>query len=97
MMEDSNYCVIAQSDQNLHWTYFGQPRMQSFLMQATKTLIRLHECECYFVSSLGAHVRGTFSHVPTYILSSMLLGRAMRKRTFRHMRTAQSDQGFRCP
>ena len=34
--EDSDQPVHLQSDQNLHWAHFGQPRMQSFFMQTTK-------------------------------------------------------------
>ena len=35
----------------------NRPRMQSFFMRSTKTLIRLCRCAGWFESSLGAHVR----------------------------------------
>ena len=37
-------CTFVQSDQNLHWAHFEQPRMQSFFMWTTKTMIRLRGC-----------------------------------------------------
>ena len=30
-------CAFGQSDQNLYWTHFEQPMMQSFLLRTTKT------------------------------------------------------------
>ena len=50
-------CAFAQSDQNLHWAHFGQPRMQSFFMRTMKTLIRLRGCAGWSESSMAAHVR----------------------------------------
>ena len=29
--------LFEQSDHNLHWAHFGQPRMQRLFMQTTKT------------------------------------------------------------
>ena len=49
-------CIFPQSDKNLHWTHFGPPRMESFFMRTTKTLIRLCGCADSFESSLGAHI-----------------------------------------
>ena len=49
-------CTFLQPDQNLHWAYFGQPRMQKLFMQKMKTLIRLHGCAGWSESSFGAHI-----------------------------------------
>ena len=46
-------CVFAQSDQNLCWVNSRHQRMQSFFL-LRMTLIRLHRCAGWFVSSLGA-------------------------------------------
>ena len=50
-------CAFAQSDQNLHWAHFGEPRMQRVFMWPAKTLVRLHACAGWFESSLDSHVR----------------------------------------
>ena len=51
MMQSAS--IFAQSDQNLHWTHFGQPRLQSFCAdaQADSNLRRAQMSE------------GTFSNV----------------------------------
>ena len=48
-------CAIAQSDQNLHWAHFGEPRLQRFFMRTKKILICLCGCKGWFESSLGAY------------------------------------------
>ena len=52
-----SHCAFAQSDQNPHWAHFGYPRVQSFFMRTTMTLIRLRGCAGWSESSLGAHAR----------------------------------------
>ena len=42
---------------------FGQPKMQSFFMRTTKTLIRLRGCAGWIESSLDAHVRRSTASV----------------------------------
>ena len=60
-------CVFAQPDQNIHWTHFGQPGVQSFFLRTTKTLIRLRGWAGWLESSLGAHVRrGVFWRFDSY-------------------------------
>ena len=49
-------CAFAQSDQNLHWAHFGQPR-KIVSSCGQWRLIRLCGCACWFESSLGVHVR----------------------------------------
>ena len=56
-------CVFAQSDQNLHWTHFKYRRMQKVFMRTRKTLMKLRGCVGWSESSLGTHVRGTFTRV----------------------------------
>ena len=41
-------CAFAQSDQNLPSAHFGLPRMQSFFMRTTMTLISPHRCAGWF-------------------------------------------------
>ena len=41
-------CASAQSDQNLRWPHFGEPRIQRFVTRTMKTLIRLRGCEGWF-------------------------------------------------
>ena len=50
-------CAFAYSDQSLDWAHFRWPRMRSFFMRTTKTLIRLRGCAVWLESLLGAHAR----------------------------------------
>ena len=53
-------CAFAQSDQNLHWAHFRYPRMKSFIMSTTETLIILRGCAGWFESSLGTRQKVHF-------------------------------------
>ena len=48
----AHMCTFAQSEQILHWTHFGKPRMQNFFMRIAKTLIRSRRFDCIVDSHL---------------------------------------------
>ena len=62
-------CGFVLSNQNLYWTQFGQPRMQSFFMRTTKTLIKQRGCAGWFEFSLVHMPAGTFSQIAAHICS----------------------------
>ena len=59
-------CAFAQSDQNLHWTKFGYPRMWSCFTRKMKTLISL----CGFAGWFGST---SCAHVWSYVVSIKLV------------------------
>ena len=60
-------CAFAQTDQKLHQPHFRKPRMQSFFMWTTKTLIRLRGCAGWSESLLGTHVRRSISDIAAHL------------------------------
>ena len=63
-------CGFAQSDQKFQWVHFGSPRMQTFFMLTTKTLVRLRGYTGWFESPFGSQDRkyifarcGYFHHI----------------------------------
>ena len=49
-------CAFVQSDQNLPWAPFGQPKIQPFFTWTMKSLTRLRGCTGGLESLLGASV-----------------------------------------
>ena len=92
-------CAFVQFEQNLHWPYFEQTRMQCFFMHTNKTLIKLYRCAGWFQSLLGA--RQTVHSLTLWLiwdapckkLSSDICGQ-LRPRS--DCTFVQSDQGLCC-
>ena len=44
-------CAFVQSDQNLHSLRIGQPRLESFFLQTTKTdqIVQMYRLTCVFL------------------------------------------------